>query len=492
VRVRQQRDHRSGAARRRRDDCALTAPPQDRVLPAGFALQLDAAVRRPTPEVLVGGNPLRVLRLTKAGGAMVDRWSRHEPVGRSKGAQALAARLLDSGLAHPRPCDVPHPLTRSVSIVIPVRDQAEGVTATLESLPPAIEVVVVDDGSRLPVVVPAGRAAVLRNPVAAGPAAARNRGAAEATGEVIVFVDAECQPEPGWLDILLPHFADPSLAAVAPRIRSRPREGVPRWLAEYEERRSSLDLGPEEAPVRPGGAVSYVPTAALAVRRAALEAIGGFDERLRYGEDVDLVWRLAKAGWRVRYDPAATVTHPVRATPIRWLRQRYNYGRSAASLAARHGRDVAPVAMSPWSSAAWAFAATGHPVAGAAIAAATTAALAKRAGSDIPTARVLVGLALAGHARAAAALGEAARRAWLPVLAAGAAALPSRRARRCAVASLAAAFVVPPVTEWVKHRPRVGLPGWVALRWADDLAYQTGVWAGMLQARSLGAILPRW
>ena len=423
---------------------------------------------------------------------MVDAWSHHQPVGRSKGAQALAARMLDAGLAHPRPGAAPHPPARSVSIVIPVRDQPEGLAATLASLPSGIEVVVVDDGSRLPIAVPADRAKVVRRQAAGGPAAARNGGAAAAAGDVLIFVDAECQPAPGWLDVLLPHFADPRVAAVAPRVVSRSRPGVPRWLTEYEKRRSSLDLGTEEAPVRPGGAVPYVPTATLAVRRSALEAVDGFDEELHYGEDVDLVWRMAKSGWRIRYDPAATVTHPVRGTAGGWLRQRYNYGRSAASLAARHGRDVAPVAMSPWSSAAWGFAAAGHPAAGAAIAVTTTAALAKRAGADFPTAKVLTGLALAGHIRAGAALAEAARRAWLPPLAAAAAVLPTRRARRTAASALAAAFVIPPLAEWAKERPPVGPLAWMVLRWVDDLAYQAGVWAGMLDARSLGAILPRW
>jgi hypothetical protein len=57
---------------------------------------------------------------------------------------------------------------------------------------------------------------------------------------------------------------------------------------------------------------------------------------------------------------------------------------------------------------------------------------------------------------------------------------------------VAAAFVLPAVTDWVRNRPPVGLPAWVGLRWADDLAYQSGVWAGALDARSGSALLPRW
>ena len=59
---------------------------------------------------------------------------------------------------------------------------------------------------------------------------------------------------------------------------------------------SPLDLGPDEGEVGPDRAVRYVPTAALVVRRSALEEAGGFDPTLRVGEDVDLVWRLVEAG----------------------------------------------------------------------------------------------------------------------------------------------------------------------------------------------------
>ncbi len=92
--------------------------------------------------------------------------------------------------------------------------------------------------------------------------------------------------------------------------------------------------------MRPGTAVSYVPTAALAVRTQALLQADGFDEALRFGEDVDLVWRLAKRGGRIRYEPSVSVTHPTRKSAAAWLRQRFQYGRSASALASRHGRDV--------------------------------------------------------------------------------------------------------------------------------------------------------
>jgi hypothetical protein len=217
----------------------------------------------------------------------------------------------------------------------------------------------------------------------------------------------------------------------------------------------------------------------------------GFDESLRFGEDVDLVWRLGKRGWRVGYEPVATVRHPARESPAAWLRQRYQYGRSAAALAARHHRDVAPVAVSPWSAAAWGLAATGHPVAGGAIAAGSAVVLARRAGSDRATARALAGMAASGTLRAGDALAGAIRRAWLPPAVSAVALLRPGRTRRYATTALAVSFVLPPVSDWLRHRPPLGLPAWVALRWADDLAYQAGVWAGAIDARSASALLPR-
>jgi len=61
-----------------------------------------------------------------------------------------------------------------------------------------------------------------------------------------------------------------------------------------------------------------------------------------------------------------------------------------------------------------------------------------------------------------------------------------RRGRRAAIALV----LVPPIVDWVRHRPDLDLPRWVAASVADDLAYGTGVWIGCLRARSASALLP--
>jgi mycofactocin system glycosyltransferase len=453
------------------------------VLPDGFRIALDPGVRwADGGTVLVGGAPIRLLRFTPAGRALVDRLAAGEPVPHSTGAQMLARRLLDAGLAHPRP-SAPDSTTE-VAVVIPVRNDAQGLASTLSALPDSAAIVVVDDASSDAdtVSLRGTGATLLRRSARGGPAAARNDGWRATDAAFVAFVDANCEPEPGWLEILLPHFADPEVAAVAPRILPPSDLRKPGALAAYEAVASPLDLGAREANVRPGSPVAYVPTAALVVRRSALNELGGFDETLTVGEDVDFVWRLVAAGWTVRYEPRAVVRHPIRSSWPAWVQQRFRYGTSAAPLARRHGWAVAPAVMSPWTAGAWALVAAGQPLLGVMTAGASVAALRRQ----VPEGEA-VRLAGIGHLQGGLGLARALRRAWAPV--AVLLALTGRR-DRAARAGLAAVAVAPGVVDWFQRRPGLDPVRFGALRLADDLAYAGGVWAGCARERSARALLP--
>src|SRR5262249_29420200 len=154
-------------------------------------------------------------------------------------------------------------------------------------------VLVVDDGSADPGAVAdaaaAHAAALVRRPVNGGPGAARNTGLLGVTTELVAFLDSDCVPEPGWIERLAAHLADPAVAAAAPRVVAAPASAG--WAGRYTTAACCLDLGDAEARVVPGTRVAYVPTAALVARRAALgpgTGTGGvFDPALRWGEDVD-------------------------------------------------------------------------------------------------------------------------------------------------------------------------------------------------------------
>lgn len=421
---------------------------------------------------LIGGAPLRVMRLSDAGLRLVNQWRAGADV--VSGTQ-LAKRLIAAGMAHPE-----FPRARltpgDVTAVIPVRDHAEQVAKLVPLLTELAGTLVVDDGSREPV-----PGAAYRHPVSRGPAAARNRGWQAVRTELVAFLDADITPELGWLDALLPHFEDPEVVAVAPRVRSAPGSST---LARYERVRSALDLGETPALVRPGARVTYLPTAALLVRTAALREIGGFDEDLRFGEDVDLVWRLIERGGLVRYEPRSQVWHTPRGSWRAWLRQRFDYGTSAAPLARRHGRKaLAPLRVSRWTALAWAAAVAGRPLTGLAIAAGTAALLPRKLRRfGVPTRQSLM-LALRGHFGAGRLFADALTRTWGPV------AIPlsalSKRGRLVLAAALSRHLL-----DWLRIRPDVGPLRWLLARAADDLGYGAGVWRGCLIERSAAAVLP--
>lgn len=436
--------------------------------PEGTVLHLDESVRRIGDDLLLGGSPLRLVRLGKRGVQVVDRWAAGGAL--SRGEHALADRLLEAGLVHPQPPKGPGP--QDVALVAPIKDNATGARRLLATTREVGERILVDDGSDQPLA-----DASVRHERPAGPAAARNAGWRRASTELVAFVDADVEPAPGWLDPLLAQFADPAVAAVAPRIRSRPGAGR---VARYEQDGSSLDLGARPAPVRPMSRVSYVPSAALVVRRQALEQLGGFCEQLRFGEDVDLVWRLLDAGWTVRYEPHSEVRHDPRPGLRRWLRQRFEYGTAAAPLAKRHPGRLSCARLSRWSALAWGLLAAGRPLAAVGAAAVTTALFPRKLRSAGVPAAEAVRLAGRGHLGAGRLLAEATRRAWWPL--AVLAALLSRRARRVVLAVLLPCLA--------KAAGRA--PSWALLRVLDDLAYGAGVWAGCWRERTLAPLRPQF
>jgi mycofactocin system glycosyltransferase len=473
--------------------------PADDLVPAGFRLSADPRSRLVADgTVLTGGYPTRVLRLTPSGARHVQGWWSGTPVQDNPKARALARRLLDTGIAHPV-VDEASSAGRGhgadeVTVVVPVRDRHAELARCLAGLTRAPRLIVVDDGSRDPEAVAsvaAGAGArVLRRPVNGGPAAARNTGLAAADTPLVAFLDSDCVPQPGWLDLLLPHFADPAVGAVAPRIV--PHETGRSWLARYEGASSTLDMGERPSIVRPGSRVPYVPGAALVVRKAAAGA--GFAEEMQVGEDVDFIWRMAAAGWRTRYEPAATMGHQHRVRLRAWLARRKDYGTSAAALELRHPGAVRPLYSSPWTAVAWLAAAMGRPEAGAVVTGTGTALLARRlarvTGEGWPRPpgsaawRLATRQAAGGTLAAARPLGSAISRTWWPL------ALPAAVAVRRLRLPLATLVLAPPLLDWLDRRPPLDPARYVAARLLDDVGYSLGVWQGCAERRTVRPLLP--
>lgn len=455
-----------------------------------MGIALDRGTRRyDDGRVLVGGHPRRVLRLSAPGAAAVDALQAGEAT--TAVVRALGRQLIDAGLAHPEP-ELPV-VAPGVTIVIPVRDRADELDRCLSALDSRggqgggrAPILVVDDGSADPGAVVAvcarHQASVLRRRTSGGPAVARNAALEWVDSELVAFLDSDCVAPAGWVDALTGYFADPQVAAVAPRVRSLVGPG---FVGRYAAARSPLDMGEEPCAVTPGNVVSYVPTAALVVRREALGE--GFDPALRYGEDVDLVWRLCDEGWRVRYAPEVEVDHEDPADWRRLLRRRVAYGGSAGPLAARHGSRLAPVVLQPAPTAIAVLLLARRPAAAVAVSVARSGWMAYRLrSSGVPlrwasvwTAQS-VGRTLDGFARTGTILAA-------PVLLAGMIA-PSRL--RMPLRLLMAGSGA--VSWWREGRPyRIDPLRWTAATWLDDAAYGVGVWSGAVRARAPQSVLPR-
>jgi mycofactocin system glycosyltransferase len=393
-----------------------------------------------TGTVVVAGSPLKFFRLTASGARIAKQIERGSDVASS----TLTDRLLDAGAIHPAyPSDATSAFAlNDVTVVTP---QLGGVAATDGR-------VVVDDGSTPPI---AG--ATIRLDDNSGPGAARNAGRPLATTALVAFVDADVDllADVGigsWLTPLVPHFDDPSVALVAPRVAGEPG--------------SPLDLGNEPGRIRAGTRVSYVPAAAIVVRADALDAVGGFDQALRFGEDVDFVWRLDQAGWRCRYEPASTVWHEPRSNWSDRLRQQAGYGSSAAPLALRHPDSLAPLQTNGWAVGSWLSALAGHPAVAIATVAASVAALVRKL-PDVSTAWS-VRTALSSHVHGLRQLGVALRRVWWPPLAI--LALFSKRMRIVAIGAIALDVSATPT----------------------DVAYGWGLWSGMRRHRTWRPVAPKF
>jgi mycofactocin system glycosyltransferase len=445
---------------------------------------LDPSVRRAAEgRLLSGGVPSRLIRLTAAGARAVDTALAGGAL--DAGGEALARRLAEGGMLHPlAPLPTTTAVAAALTTIVPVRDGGPALGDLVAALAARGEVIVVDDRSAdgSAALARAAGARVLANAGAPGPAGARNTGLRAAATELVAFLDADCSAAPGWCDGLAALLGDdPGLALVAPRVRSAPG---PSRLARYESGHSPLDLGAIPSLVGPRRRISYLPAAALVGRRAALLEAGGFDERLRYGEDVDLVWRLLAAGWSGRYVAECEVVHRPRPTLARFARQRYGYGGSATALEARHPGAAAPLRIGRHSAAVWAAAATFGPKAAGATALGSALRESAR-GSDAAARRALAEAVLRGHASSTRHLARALSREWLPLGAA--ACLVSQRVRRLA----AAALVLDAAASRRPGAQRLDLPTLLALKLLDNAAYSAGLWRGAAARRSLAALLPK-
>ncbi len=226
------------------------------------------------------------------------------------------------------------PSPADVTVIVCSRNRADMLRDALASIAaatsPDVEVMVVDSGSETTetreVAVAAGCVYVRSTK---GLSIARNAGLVASHRPIVVYTDDDCRPTAGWIEALLPHFADDGVGAVTGWMLDHTvtdEEGSPRARGRYTAPVTGIDAG--------HGAV-------MAFRRETLLRLGGFDDvmgagqRMAGAEDLDIFVRLLRAGAGIVHESGCVVQHANTRVGDDYVALHLGYGRGLGALEAK-------------------------------------------------------------------------------------------------------------------------------------------------------------
>ena len=214
----------------------------------------------------------------------------------------------------------------SVSVIVPVFNAEHTITECINSIlslnypREKLELIFVDnsstDNSRTLLEEYDGQINILHERKR-GPAAARNRGILQSSGEIIAFTDSDCKVDKDWLGELLETLQDETIGIVGGKILSkRPCNNIEEFGEKIHDHYKAINV------FKP----PYVITMNWASRRSVLMEVGVFDESCIRCEDVDLSRRIMEAGYKLCYEPEAIIFHSNESTLGGLFKEGYLHG----------------------------------------------------------------------------------------------------------------------------------------------------------------------
>jgi O-antigen biosynthesis protein len=163
-----------------------------------------------------------------------------------------------------------------------------------------------------------------------------------ADGEIVAYIDDDAIPDPDWLTHVAATFASGPYSAVGgPNVLPTGSGAVAQCVANAPGGPTHVLVSDREA--------EHVPGCNMAIRKADLEELGGFDPQFRAaGDDVDICWRLLDSGRRIAFSPGAVVWHHRRQSVRAYLQQQRGYGRAEALLERKHPEKYSAAGHVDW------------------------------------------------------------------------------------------------------------------------------------------------
>jgi len=233
------------------------------------------------------------------------------------------------------------------SVIIPAYNEEKTIGKTLESLKKQsfrdFEIIVVDDGSK------DGTAEIAKKNGAkvikqknAGPAAARNNGARNAKGEIVVFIDADCVADERWLEHMLKPFSDKEVAGVQGAYKSNQKSLVARFTQlDIEDRYKRLE--------RKADQLDWIGSYSAAYRKNIFNELGGFDEDFptASGEDPEFSFKVSRKGYKLVFKNNAIVYHFHETSLLKYLRTKFYRAYWRVLLYSKHTRKIVTDSYTP-------------------------------------------------------------------------------------------------------------------------------------------------